>query len=128
MVSPMNSGGLKPLLAYTDEAFPRAQTSLTVEGATDARVLPAGTAKRAVKYPDWIPETGFAGLVVDGGQIEIRDVLARQQSGCNLTVIFSLPLGSELARLLSSAAGVEVTTASPRQFRVHPAIQFRNLG
>ena len=120
MASPMNSGGLKPLLAYTDEAFPRAQTSLTTEGAKDAQVLPPGTATRAVKHPDWVPETGFAGLVVDGGQIEIRDVLARQQSACNLTVIFSLPLGSDLAKRLSSAAGMEVTTVSPRQFRVHP--------
>jgi serine phosphatase RsbU (regulator of sigma subunit) len=118
--SPMTSGGLKPLLAYTDEAFPRAQTSLTVEGATNTQVLLAGTAIRAVKHPDWVPETGFAGLVVDGGQIEIRDVLARQQSACNLTVIFSLPLGSDLAKRLSSAAGMEVTAVSPRQFRVHP--------
>jgi len=121
MVSPMNSGELKPLLAYTDEAFPRAQTSLTIEGATGAQVLLPGTATRAVKHPDWVPETGFAGLVVDRGQIEIRDVLARQQSACNLTVIFSLPLGSELAKRLSSAAGMEVTTVSPRQFRVHPS-------
>src|ERR1039457_5200944 len=120
MVSPMNSGELKPLLAYTDEAFPRAQTSLTIEGATGAQVLLPGTATRAVKHPDWVPETGFAGLVVDRGQIEIRDVLARQQSACNLTVIFSLPLGSDLAKRLSSAAGMEVTTVRPRQFRVHP--------
>ena len=123
MVSPTNSGGLKPLLAYTDEAFPRAQTSLTVEGAADAQVLLAGTATRAVKHPDWLPETGFAGLVVDGGQIEIRDVLARQQSACTLTVIFSLPLGSDLAKRLSSAAGMEVTTVSPRPFRVHSPSQ-----
>ncbi|MGD0302100.1 MAG: SpoIIE family protein phosphatase, partial [Bryobacteraceae bacterium] len=114
---------LKPLLAYTDEAFPRAQTSLTVEGAADAQVLLAGTATRAVKHPDWLPETGFAGLVVDGGQIEIRDVLARQQSACTLTVIFSLPLGSDLAKRLSSAAGMEVTTVSPRPFRVHSPSQ-----
>jgi serine phosphatase RsbU (regulator of sigma subunit) len=120
VVSPMNSGGLKPLLAYTDEAFPRAETSLTIEGATGAQVLPPGKAIRAVKHPDWVPESGFAGLVVDRGQIEIRDVLARQQTGCNLTVIFSLPLGSELAKRLSSAAGMEVTPMSPRQFRVHP--------
>ena len=123
LVSPMNSGVLKPLLAYTDEAFPRAQTSLTVEGAADAQVLLAGTATRAVKHPDWLPETGFAGLVVDGGQIEIRDVLARQQSACTLTVIFSLPLGSDLAKRLSSAAGMEVTTVSPRPFRVHSPSQ-----
>jgi hypothetical protein len=123
MVAPMNSGGLKPLLAYTDEAFPRAQTSLTIEGATGAQVLLPGTGTRAVKHPDWVPETGFAGLVVDGGQIEIRHVLARQQSACNLTVIFSLPLGSELAKRLSSAAGMAVTTVSPRPFRVHSPSQ-----
>ena len=123
MVSPMNTGGLKPLLAYTDEAFPRAETSLTIEGATGAQVFLPGTAIRAVKHPGWIPETGFAGLVVDGGQIEIRDVLARQQSACNLTVIFSLPLGSELAKRLSSAAGMEVATVSPRPFRVHSPSQ-----
>jgi serine phosphatase RsbU (regulator of sigma subunit) len=122
-VSPMNSGGLKPLLAYTDEAFPRAETSLTIEGATGSQVLLPGTATRTVKHPDWVPETGFAGLVVDGGQIEIRDVLARQQSACNLTVIFSLPLGSDLAKRLSSAAGMEVTTVSPRPFRVHSPSQ-----
>jgi serine phosphatase RsbU (regulator of sigma subunit) len=121
MVSPMNSGGLKPLLAYTDEAFPHAETSLTIEGATGARFLLAGTGTRAVKHPDWVPPTGFTGLVVDGGQIEIRNVVARQQSACNLTVIFSLPLGSELAKRLSSAAGMEVTTMAPRQFRVHPS-------
>ena len=117
--SPINSGGLKPLLAYTDEAFPRAETSLTIEGATGAQVLLPGTATRTVKHPGWIPETGFAGLVVDGGQLEIRDVLARQQGACNLTAIFSLPLGSELAKRLSSAAGVEVTMVSPKPFRVH---------
>jgi len=118
MGSPMS---LKPLLAYTDEAFPRAETSLTIEGSTSAQVLPPGMAIRAVKHPDWVPETGFAGLVADGGQIEIRDVLARKQSACNLTVIFSLPLGSELAKRLSSAAGMDVIPMSPRQFRVHPS-------
>jgi serine phosphatase RsbU (regulator of sigma subunit) len=128
MGSPVNSGGLNPLLAYTDEAFPRAETSLTVEGATGAQVLLPATAIRAVKHPVWLPETGFAGLVVDGGQIEIRNVLARHQSACNLTVIFSLPLGPELAKRLSSAAGMEVATVSPRQFRVHPGQRvFRTL-
>jgi hypothetical protein len=67
--SPINSGRLKPLLAYTDEAFPRAETSLTIEGAASAQVLLPATAIRAVKHPVWLPETGFAGLVVDGGQI-----------------------------------------------------------
>jgi serine phosphatase RsbU (regulator of sigma subunit) len=123
MVAPMNSGGLKPLLAYTDEAFPRAQTFLTIAGATGAQVLLPGTAIPAVTHPDWVPETGFTGLVVDGGQIEIRNVLARQQSACNITAIFSLPLGSELAKRLSSAAGMEVTIVTPRPFRVHSPSQ-----
>jgi serine phosphatase RsbU (regulator of sigma subunit) len=120
MGTSMNFGGLKPLLAYTDEAFPRAETSLTIEGAAGAQVLLQAMAIRAVKHPVWIADSGFSGLVVDGGQIEIRNVLARQQSACNLTVVFSLPLGSELAKRLSSAAGMEVMPVSPRQFRVHP--------
>jgi hypothetical protein len=117
--SPTNFGGLKPLLAYTDEAFPQAQSSLTVEGARGVQVLLQGQGAPPVKYPDWLPETGFTGLVVDRGQIEIRDVLARPQTACNVTVIFSLPLGSELAKRLSSAAGMEVTAVSPRPYRVH---------
>jgi hypothetical protein len=55
------------------------------------------------------------------GHIEIRDVVARKESACNLTVIFSLPLGSELAKRLSSAAGMDVIPMSPRQFRVYPS-------
>jgi len=127
--SPTNSSGLKPLLAYTDEAFPQAQSSLTVEGTSGLQVLLRGQGTPLVKHPDWLPEAGFAGLVVDRGQIEIRDVLARQQSACNATVIFSLPLGSELAKRLSSAAGMEVTAISPRPYRVHSPSQrvFRTM-
>ena len=53
------------------------------------------------------------------GHLEIRNVLAQQKGACKATVIFSLPLGSALAERLTSASGLEVTTVSPRPFRVH---------
>jgi serine phosphatase RsbU (regulator of sigma subunit) len=117
--SPSISGGLKPLLAYTDEAFPQAQASLTVESPGGERSLLPGPSRVFVKHPDWLPDGDFAGLVADRGQLEIRNVLTRQRGACKATAIFSLPLGSELARRLSSAANMAVTTVSPRPFRVH---------
>jgi serine phosphatase RsbU (regulator of sigma subunit) len=111
-------GWLKPLLAYTDEAFPQGQASLTVEDKWGARSLLAGPGVTVVKNPNWLPETGFAGLVVDRGQLEIRNVVAQQKSACKVTATFGLPLGSELAKRLSSAAGLEVTPLIPRLFRV----------
>jgi serine phosphatase RsbU (regulator of sigma subunit) len=42
-----------------------------------------------------------------------------------LTAVFSLPLGPELAKRLSSAASVAVTPVSPRLFRVHPHERLR---
>jgi serine phosphatase RsbU (regulator of sigma subunit) len=119
-VSPANSGGLKPLLAYTDEAFPQAQASLIVEDPSGVRSLLPGPNPDLIRHPDWLPGNGFTGLVVDRGQLEIRNVVMRQKDACKLTAIFSLPLGSELAKRLSLAASVAVTPIPPRLFRVHP--------
>src|SRR5207302_6896351 len=49
----------------------------------------------------------------------IRNVLARQQGGCKVTAIFTLPLGPALATRLSSASGMKVSSVPPRRFRVH---------
>jgi serine phosphatase RsbU (regulator of sigma subunit) len=115
-----NSGPFKPLQAYTDEVFPQAQTSLTVKGRWGIQSLLPGQVPAAVSHPSWLPETGYAGLVVDQGQLEIRNVVVQQRGGCNVTAIFSLPLGSELAKRLSSAGGMAVKTVSPKPFRAHP--------
>jgi hypothetical protein len=63
-----NSVGLKPLLAYTDEAFPQAQASLVVESPRGVQSVLPGSNRVIGKPPDWLPDTGFAGLVVDRGQ------------------------------------------------------------
>jgi serine phosphatase RsbU (regulator of sigma subunit) len=111
-------GSLKPLLAYIDEAFPEGRASLTVEDKRGVRSLLPGPELKGAKSPDWLPETGFTGLVVDQGQLQIRNLVTQQKRACKVTAIFSLPLGSELAKRLSSAAGLEVMTLSPRPFRV----------
>ena len=61
MEQPKSSGALKPLLAYTDEAFPQAQTSVAVEGATGLKISLPTQSPTIVKHPDWLPETGFSG-------------------------------------------------------------------
>jgi serine phosphatase RsbU (regulator of sigma subunit) len=127
--TPTNAGGLKPLLAYTDEAFPRAQASLTVEGPSGFQSLLPRADPSLVKHPDWLPKTGFTGIVVDRGQLEIRNVLMQQKGACKVTAIFTLPLGAELAKRLSAAASMAVTTVTPRPFRVHSPNQrlFRTI-
>jgi serine phosphatase RsbU (regulator of sigma subunit) len=120
---PESSGALKPLLAYTDEAFPQGQTSLALEVTGGAQSVLLGSDLSGVKTPDWVPESGFTGLVADRGQLEIRDVLAQQKGACKLKVMFSLPLGPELAKQLGSASSMDVTTVSPVPFRVHPPNQ-----
>jgi serine phosphatase RsbU (regulator of sigma subunit) len=118
-----NSGVFKPLVAYTDEAFPQARMSLTVDVTRNVRSLLPGQDPAAVKHPAWLPITGFAGLVVDQGQLDIRNVVVQQRGACNVTAIFSLPLTADLARRLSSASGTEVTAVSPRPFRAHSPSQ-----
>jgi serine phosphatase RsbU (regulator of sigma subunit) len=120
-ITQSNSAGFKALQAYTDEEFPQAQTSLTVKRTPS---LPSpGQNPAAVKHPAWLPETGFEGLVVDQGQIEIRNVVVQQRGACSITATFSLPLGFELAKRLSSAGGMKVTTVPSRPFRVHSPSQ-----
>jgi len=121
MGQPTNSANLRPLLAYTDEAFPQAQAFLTVE--RDGSIQYLLPKIDPPTHPDWLHGTGFAGLVVDRGQLEIRNVVTQQKGACKVTVTFNLPLGSELAKRLSSAANMEVATVSPRPFRVHSANQ-----
>ena len=68
------------------------------------------------RLPDWLPNTGFNGLVTDNGRLEIRNVVARKS-------MFSLPLGPDLAKQLSLASGMGVTPVSPGPFRVHSPYQ-----
>jgi hypothetical protein len=124
---PTNSAGLQPLLAYTDEEFPQAQTSLTVEDSRGVQSLLKERKPDGLKNPVWLPAAGFAGLVADQGQIEIRNIVVQQSGACKATAAFSLPVGSELAKRLSSAAGLEVTAVAPTLFSVHSSNVFRTL-
>jgi serine phosphatase RsbU (regulator of sigma subunit) len=117
--SPADSGALKPLLAYTDEAFPHAQAALIVESPRGVESLLAASSSVLTSPPDWLRGPDFAGLVADGGRLEIRNVVTRHWGACTVTAIFSLPLGSELAKRLSSASGMAVTPVASRPFRVH---------
>ena len=125
----VNSGGMKSLLAYTSEEFPGARISLRMHDSRGAQLLPAQTNTSEVSRPDWLPRTGFTGLVADNGRIEIRNVAERKLSGCTVTAVFQVPLGPEVARWLSKAADFEIRPIHPRVFRVHDPTQqiFRTI-
>src|SRR5258708_7065831 len=88
--SATNSSGLKPLLAYTDEAFPQAQASLTIASPKGVQSLLPTSNPTLVGHPDWLADSGFSGLVVDQGQIDIRNVLTRQNGTCHAIANFRL--------------------------------------
>jgi serine phosphatase RsbU (regulator of sigma subunit) len=119
----VNAGGLKPLLAYTSEAFPGARISLRTDDNSGTQLLPPQTNPSMIAKPDWLDQTSFTGLVVDNGQLEIRNVAERRKGQCTATAIFQLPLGPELARQLSTAANLEITPVQPRIFRTHLSTQ-----
>src|SRR5258708_27250733 len=103
---PANSSGLRALLAYTEEAFPQAQTYLTIEGPSGIRSLLPEPDAIVVKHPAWLPDAGFTGLVPDPGRLEIRNVLVRPNSACKATSHFSLPLASGLPPRLAPPGGL----------------------
>src|SRR5271169_6452227 len=55
---PGDSVGLKPLLAYTDEAFPKAEASLVVESPRGVQSVLAGSTRVFGKH-QWLPDTDF---------------------------------------------------------------------
>jgi serine phosphatase RsbU (regulator of sigma subunit) len=114
----LSSSALKPLLAYSKEAFPQATISLAVEGSKGSQSLLAREGLANVILPDWMPEAGFAGLVVDQGKLDVRSVAAHEEGTCKVTAIFSMPLGSELAKRLSSEGSSDLITVSPTRFHV----------
>lgn len=116
---PGNSSRLKRLVAYTDEAFPQAEAAVMVEGA-DRPCLLAGANCVAEHLSNGAANDDFTGLVVDHEQLEIRNVVTRREGSCRTSAVFNLPLGTELARRLSSASSMEVAPVSPKPFRVHP--------
>jgi serine phosphatase RsbU (regulator of sigma subunit) len=125
----VNSERLKPLLAYTNEAFPGARISLRMDDRVGMQLLPAQTDASLIAKPDWLRQTAFNGLVADNGQLEIRNVAVRKQGQCTVTAVFQLSLGPEVARWLSTAGDIEISPVQPRIFGTHISTQriFRSI-
>ena len=125
----VNSSGLKPLLAYSREAFPGARISVRMDDSRGTQLLPPQTNVPMIAKPDWLQQTVFTGLVADNGQLEIRDVAERKQGPCTVTAVFQLPLGPEVAGRPSTAADIEIRPVQPRIFRTHLSTQriFRSI-
>jgi hypothetical protein len=118
VVQNVNSGDLKPLVRYAQGAFPRARISLAVDFRKGSPSLVPDEGLTNVGLPNWLPDTGFTGVVVDHGQLEIRNIAALEKGACRVAAIFRMPLGSELAKRLSVGGNSDVIAVSPRQFYV----------
>jgi hypothetical protein len=118
VVQNVNSGDLKPLVRYAQGAFPQASISLAVDFRKGSPSLVPDEGLTNVGLPNWLPDTGFTGVVVDHGQLEIRNIAALEKGACRVAAIFRMPLGSELAKRLSLRGNSDVIAVSPRQFYV----------
>jgi hypothetical protein len=67
VVQNVNSGDLKPLVRYAQGAFPQARISLTVDFRKGSPSLVPDEGLTNVGLPNWLPDTGFTGVVVDQG-------------------------------------------------------------
>jgi len=116
VVQNVNSGDLKPLVQYAQGAFPQAVISLAVDFRNGSSALVSGQGLTDGGLPNWLPDGGFTGAVVDHGQLEIRNIALRDEGACRTAAIFRMPLGSELAKRLSQGGGSDVIAVSPRRF------------
>jgi hypothetical protein len=118
VVQNVNSGDLKALVRYAQGAFPQARISLVVDFRKGSPSFVPDEGLTNAALPNWLPDTGFTGVVVDHGQLEIRNIAAIEKGACRVAAIFRMPLGSELAKRLSLGGSSDVIAVSPRQFYV----------
>ncbi len=125
----VNSDGLKPLLAYTREAFPGARIYLRMDDSQGTQLLPPQTNPSVIAKPYWLQQRVFTGLIAGNGQLEIRNFAERKQGQCTVTAVFRLSLGPEVASWLSAAANLEIRPVQPRIFQTHLSTQriFRTM-
>ena len=117
-VQDVNSGEFKPLTRYVQGAFPKGRISLSVDFRQGSHSSVPDHGMADVDLPGWLPDTGFSGVVVDHGQLEIRDIAAIEKGPCRVAAIFRMPLGSELAKRLSLGGSSDVIPVSPSQFHL----------
>jgi serine phosphatase RsbU (regulator of sigma subunit) len=101
-----------PLFAeYPGAVWPGGQSLFTVQ---PKEVTRAGR-------PMWLDTGSFAGIVVDGGSLEIRSFRKEEREGCFVTMLLRVPLTRPLAEQLSSAAGLQVSGGKPKLLRRYGA-------
>jgi hypothetical protein len=80
VVQNVNSSDLKPLVRYAQGAFPQASISLAVDFRKGSPSLVPDGGLTNVGFPNWLPAIGFTGVVVDHGQLEIRNIAALERA------------------------------------------------
>jgi serine phosphatase RsbU (regulator of sigma subunit) len=63
--------------------------------------------------PRWLNTPSFAGVVEDGGSLEIRFLRTVKREGCFVRILVRIPLGNLFLNQLSSASGLEIVNSKP---------------
>jgi len=63
----------------------------------------------AVTFPGWLPDESFRGVVYESERLSIHAWVHRQGRDCTVDVLLHVPLEQELAAMISSASGLEVS-------------------
>ena len=63
--------------------------------------------------PQWLNTPSFAGVVEDGGSLEIRFLRTVKREGCFVRILVRIPLGNLFLNQLSSASGLEIVNSKP---------------
>jgi serine phosphatase RsbU (regulator of sigma subunit) len=63
--------------------------------------------------PQWFNTPSFAGVVEDGGSLEIRFLRTVKREGCFVRILVRIPLGNLFLNQLSSASGLEIVNSKP---------------
>jgi serine phosphatase RsbU (regulator of sigma subunit) len=63
--------------------------------------------------PQWLNTLSFAGVVEDGGSLEIRFLRTVKREGCFVRILVRIPLGNLFLNQLSSASGLEIVNSKP---------------
>jgi hypothetical protein len=114
VVQNVNSGDLKPLVQYAQGAFPQARISLAVDFCKGSPSLVPDEGLTNVGLPNWLPDAGFTGVVVDHGQLEICNIAALEKGACRAAAIFRMPLGFLPPLRVGTRRFESVTSAPPR--------------
>jgi len=78
------------------------------DGQISVTVAPKG-AQAPMTANAWFDNGSLAGIVSDGGRLEVRALQSAEREGCSVSMMVQIPLNESLLKRLSREAGLEIS-------------------